>query len=87
MSYFNSEQLAHMDALDRMPPETKCWCGWDRLGECWNCNRDCPGKTAADKMAAWCPECRNAPSPDGAQPIIHRYGCSRGLSGDRKAAP
>ena len=73
MSYFNDDQLEAWHALERIPPEQRCWCGWERLGECRQCP---PGKTCADKMAAWCPECRSAPTPDGARPITHRVGCS-----------
>jgi hypothetical protein len=77
VSLFNADQQSWMDALGRMPPETKCWCGWDRLGDCYNCKRDGISKSFADKIAVWCPECNNAPSADGARPIIHRRGCSR----------
>lgn len=73
MSMFNSDQLDYMRSLDRMEPASKCWCGWYPLGECPHCP---PGKSAADKIAAWCPECHGEPSPDLSRPIIHRRGCS-----------
>lgn len=50
MNYFNSEQTAYMEALDKIPLNERCWCGWYRLGECPHC---LPGKTCADK----CPVC------------------------------
>lgn len=74
MSYFNSDQQDYMRSLAAIPPERKCWCGWYTLGDCPHCP---PGKTAADKIAAWCPECHNAPPPDGSRDIIHNYKCSR----------
>lgn len=46
--YFNKDQLAHMDALDAMSPEKRCYCGWHLLGDCITCP---PGKTCADKLA------------------------------------
>lgn len=74
MSYFNEEQQEYMKALADMPPSTKCWCGWYRLGECRTCP---PGKTLADRQAASCPICGNYPSTDGGQ-IFHRIGCREG---------
>jgi hypothetical protein len=72
MGMFNEEQLAHMKELDSIPPEQRCWCGWARLGECYNCSRDTTraDKTYAERMNAQCPEC-------GADPPYHRYYCSK----------
>lgn len=67
---FNEHQRGHMAYLATIPPEAKCWCGWYPLGECYHCNREMPGKTSADKMAVWCPECRTVPPH-------HVYTCSR----------
>jgi hypothetical protein len=64
---FNEHQKGHMRYLAGIPPEKKCWCGWYPLGECPHCP---PGKTSADKMAIWCPECRTVPPH-------HVIGCSR----------
>lgn len=72
--YFNDEQLEYMDSLAKLSAEDTCYCGWNPIGKCQNCP---PGKTAADKIAAWCPECRGAPSADGARPLVHRVGCSK----------
>lgn len=70
---FNQEQREHMAELSSYPLVGLCWCGWYKLGECPNCPK---GKTAADKAAAWCPECHGAPSPDGSYPVSHLKGCS-----------
>lgn len=74
---FNQEQTAYMQYLASIPPEQKCWCGWSLLGECSNCRTYAPGKTTADRMEVWCPECHNDPGPNGLTTIIHRKGCSR----------
>lgn len=71
----NADQRAAYEALARIPPAERCWCGWFRLGECLN---GCPeGKTAADKLAVACPECHNAPMNHGAGPMVHNVVCSR----------
>lgn len=67
---FNSDQRDYMDYLATVPPELKCWCGWHLLAECPYCVKEQPGKTSADKMAVWCPECRTVPPH-------HTIGCSR----------
>lgn len=74
MSYFNSDQRSYMRSLDDMLPESKCWCGWYPLGKCQDCP---PDKSAADKIAAWCPECHDDPGPKGDRAITHRIGCSK----------
>lgn len=77
MSYFNEEQQDYMRSLAAMPLETKCWCGWYRLGECPNgCPKD---KTCADKMATACPECGSTKGLPNL-PLYHRRGCSRSNS-------
>lgn len=63
---FNDDQLDHMRAIGRLPPEQVSWCGWGRAGDRWCCaNPECEGKTQgktlADKMKVWCPACRNYP--------------------------
>ena len=76
MSYFNNDQLAEMSRLEGIPAEDRCWCGWYRIEEC-GCGspRD---KTCADKLAARCPECGNAPTRPG-DDLIHISGCSRSI--------
>lgn len=71
--YLNSEQNDYVDYLHSLPLTEKCWCGWNRLGKCYNCPAD---KTCADKVAAQCPECHNDGGPEG-KPITHRIGCSK----------
>lgn len=69
MSSFNSEQQSYMNYLASLPPETRCWCGWYKVGECYNCKRDGhEGKTRVDRLALACPECT-------ADPPHHRIGC------------
>lgn len=68
---FNDEQTDYCKYLASLEPEQKCWCGWFKLGECPHCG---PGKTAADKMKVWCPECHNVPR--NGQPIVHVKGCT-----------
>ena len=71
MSYFNDEQRDHMRSLEEIPPAERCWCGWYRLGQC----RNCPASaTCADKLAARCPQCRNAPSKPGGT-LVHLVTC------------
>lgn len=79
MSYFNDDQLDYMRSLEKIPPEKLSWCGWGRAGDPWCCmNPDCigkkEGKTLADKMKVWCPDCHNEPR-DGL--ITHNIMCGR----------
>ncbi len=76
MSYFNSDQRSYVDGLARISPERRCWCGWFEIDGIVECHVCPPGKTSADKFAVWCPECRNAPSPDGTKPLVHSVRCS-----------
>ena len=39
MSYFNSDQEDYMDTFSKIPPNKKCWCGWYKFNECYNCER------------------------------------------------
>ncbi len=71
---FNSEQRAEMQALDLMPTNQRCWCGWFTLGSCYSCP---PNKTCADKIASSCLECGADPGANGTHPTLHRIGCSR----------
>ena len=73
---FNSDQQSYMDMLSNLPALAKCWCGWYLLGECPNCATYAPGKTCADKMAVWCPECHNDPGPNSGT-ITHIKGCKQ----------
>ncbi len=70
MSMFNAEQLAHMEALNRMPLEDRCYCGWSSLGRCYAGNNlqgkhSChPTKSRADYVQEFhdgldrvCPNC------------------------------
>ena len=63
---FNSYQIEHMKHLQRIPPENRCWCGWNLLGDCYNCKND--GRTLADRLAEQCPVC-------GADKGYHRVWC------------
>jgi hypothetical protein len=74
MSMFNSDQSAHMEYLESIPPENRCWCGWYKLGKCDKC---APGKTLADKLAAQCEICGAAPGSRGEFATVHRTGCAR----------
>ena len=56
MSYFNEDQIAHMDYIASIPPQLRCWCGWyDAFGQPYKlgkCPNGCPkDKTCADKLA------------------------------------
>ncbi len=73
---FNDDQLDYIRSLAKIPNDELGWCGWGRVGPDCCMNPGCPGKngkTLADKMKVWCPECQNAPWPDGT--IVHRKGC------------
>ena len=50
---FNEDQKDAMAFLSTLAPEEKCYCGWEREGQCYNCKRDPQraGKTSADKIA------------------------------------
>lgn len=52
---FNEDQRSWMKYLASLPKEKKCPCGWDRRGECYNCNRD-GRQAAADGAAMPAPE-------------------------------
>jgi len=71
---FNSEQMDHMRALDAIPPERKCWCGWFGKGQCHTCP---PDKSSADKLAARCIKCGADPGARNLFPTTHRRGCPR----------
>lgn len=76
MSYFNSEQEDYMRSLAAIPETERCFCGWDRFGECYNCKRDsfATGKTLADRRSLECPHCGNYQHREGGT-ITHRIGC------------
>jgi hypothetical protein len=76
-SYFNEEQQDYMKSLAKLGPENLCYCGWYPKGKCSTPSPCPPDKSAADKIAARCPDCHNAPPPDGSRPIIHIYTCPR----------
>jgi hypothetical protein len=79
MSYFNEEQQAYMQELSRIPEDQRCFCGWDRFGQCYNCNRDgefMNAKTLSDRRKLECPDCGNYPYNETLQ-ITHRMGCKR----------
>ena len=73
MSYFNSEQEAHMRSLEATPPEKRCWCGWYLLGGCPQCKTS---RSCADKLLERCDCCHNDGGPER-RPIIHRIGCKK----------
>lgn len=68
---FNSEQRDHMRYLRSLPPKSKCWCGWYRVGECPHCP---DGYTCQDKMATACGACDNTPIRPGKK-LTHIIGC------------
>jgi hypothetical protein len=72
MSMFNTEQQEHINYINSLQPEEKCWCGWYILGECYNCNKDKVGLTNADRIKNMCPEC-SADLP------YHRITCSKSV--------
>jgi len=78
---FNEDQRAHMAELAATPAAEKCWCGWNRIGQCLHCPS---GKTLADRVAVSCPKCRGSPSPDGSRPIVHVHGCERQTEAERE---
>ena len=73
MSLFNPDQEAYMASLGRMKDEEKCYCGWDRFGECYHCKRSdfAKDKTLADRHKLACPYCDNYPFDDSGK-IVHR---------------
>jgi hypothetical protein len=73
----NADQQAYTHYLRTIAPEDKCWCGWYPRGECHTCPVEF---TCADKLAAQCPDCHNAPIAPGASTISHRIGCAQELS-------
>lgn len=76
MSYFNEDQQAYMASLAATPDEERCYCGWDRFGECYNCKQDefTKTRTRADRVKLSCPHCGNYPSREG-QEISHNIKC------------
>ncbi|KKM86950.1 hypothetical protein LCGC14_1273830 [marine sediment metagenome] len=71
---FNKYQKDHMDYLDSLDPEKRCWCGWFLFGECYH---DCSkNKTFADKLKVRCNLCGNAPWRPGGK-LIHIKGCPK----------
>lgn len=72
----NEHQMAEVRYLNSLPPESKCWCGWYRVGECPKCN---PTDTEADRALVTCPDCGNHPRAPG-EKLIHRYGCGNAES-------
>ena len=52
MSYFNSEQEAHMNYLASLSPLLRCWCGWDARGHCYNSECLDDQRCLADRLAA-----------------------------------
>ena len=39
MSYFNSDQEDYINSLSKIPANEKCWCGWYKFNECYDCKR------------------------------------------------
>lgn len=87
MSYFNSEQLAHMRYLDALPDEATCWCGWAHIDECARGTGPCTIRdrapiapfTFADRRLVQCPDvhCRNYPDRPGEIIRVHNVACRR----------
>lgn len=63
---FNQYQTAHMEYIQTLRPDQRCYCGWNELGHCFS---GCDGvKTRADYMdecvegrTVSCPICRALP--------------------------
>lgn len=75
---FNSDQMAHIESLSRVPADQRCWCGWGLAGRC-DTPSPCPsGTTLADRLATEQPCCgRPAARPDLAQTTGSHYaGCT-----------
>lgn len=43
---FNAEQVAHMEAMRRLPLDQVCWCGWRTATECPKTDSHCQGALA-----------------------------------------
>jgi hypothetical protein len=75
----NQDQKEHLEYLATVPPEKRCWCGWWVLADYSDGKRlpcGCPtDKTCADKLAAACPGCRNAPLRYGEGVLVHTINC------------
>ena len=71
---FNPDQLAHMDALARVPYPERCWCGWGSAGRC-DVHDPCPpDATLADRIATEAPCCgRPAARPDHPRTTASHY--------------
>lgn len=50
MSYFNSEQEDYLKSLSKIPDYKRCWCGWYKVEECYNCNKTHPHQTLQDSL-------------------------------------
>lgn len=69
---FNEDQISYMESLSRMDLDARCWCGWYARGKCENgCD---PAVSCADKVAAQCPHCLNAPREPGGE-LRHIINC------------
>lgn len=79
---FNKEQLEHMNSLAAIPDDERCWCGWDRLGQCRNCPEKSPSLAARIKVSCKYRQCRAYPKPnDPTGTIIHTVVCPARLEG------
>lgn len=81
--YFNADQRDHMEALNRIPDDERCWCAWYSLKECAAGLGTCSiGKapiaplSLADRRPLMCPDvrCRAYPHRPG-EAVTHTVGC------------
>ena len=73
----NDEQESYVSYLNSLHPSMKCWCGWYKFGECYNCssNDKIKDKNCQDKINLACDECGSYPTlPDY---HFHKKICSR----------
>lgn len=64
-----------MNSLATVPNEDRCWCGWNKLRQCPNCD---PSTSLADRLKLSCKhrQCRSYPRQnDPTNTIIHTVGC------------
>lgn len=74
-NWANEEQQSYVRSLNAIDPSARCFCGWNRKGDCYNC-REYPHLSAADKLSRQCDVCGWTPMfPDAKDG--HYRGCKR----------
>ena len=75
--------MEYIDSLAAIPAEKRCWCGWNRLDQCPNCD---PKTSLADRLELSCKQCRNYPRQnDPDHKITHSISCPITLEADMNA--